>query len=72
MSAYMEGMVQKPQPNRIGWHLTWPLLSDVLRKARQELDDAIWEGRDARPEAAMVRVLEEQQQRRGVRYVPPF
>jgi hypothetical protein len=49
----------------------WPLVADELRKARQRLSEAEWEGRKDSEAAASVRSLL-QAQTWGELRVPPF
>jgi hypothetical protein len=56
---------------RIGWHLSWPSLSEALLDARNLLRDAEWHGQDTTAAASDVRHLLSEQ-RAGVRYVVPF
>jgi hypothetical protein len=52
-------------------HLSWPLIEDALREARQRLRDAEWHGQDTTAAASDVRRLE-MEQLAGVRYARPF
>lgn len=56
---------------RIGWHLSWPPLSDELRAARQDLSDAEWTGGNVQAAQARVDALK-MERNNGVTVTPPF